>query len=313
MSILLCGDFDAGEQADWLAALRAELPGEVWVTAPDNRGADDAAIDIAIVANPPPGSLRGLPGLRLIQSLWAGVDRLMGDPTLPTEVPLARMVDPAMNQAMAETALWAVLALQRDFFAYARQQRAGQWLPQPQRRADEWPVLVLGLGEMGRTTAERLAANGYPVTGWSRTPRVLPGVHCLAGEAALPAALGSARVVINLMPLTPQTRGFFNQVRLAQCRRGAHLVNLARGAHLVEADALAALDSGQLGELVLDVFATEPLPLDHAFWAHPRITVLPHIAAQTDHRSAAAMVAANVRRLRTGQPVLNLVERSLGY
>ena len=313
MSLLLCGDFDPGEASDWLAALQAELPGETWVIAPGGRGADDAAIDMAIVANPPPGSLQGLTGLRLIQSLWAGVDRLLADPTLPADVPLARMVDPAMNQAMAETALWAVLALQRDFFGYARQQATGQWRPHPQRRADEWPVLVLGLGEMGRTTAGRLAANGYPVTGWSRTPHTVPGVHCLSGEAALTAALAAAQVVINLMPLTPQTRGFFNQVRLAQCRRGAHLVNLARGAHLVEADALAALASGQLGELVLDVFATEPLPTNHAFWAHPRVTVLPHIAAQTDHRSAAAVVAANVRRLRTGQPVLNRVERARGY
>jgi glyoxylate/hydroxypyruvate reductase len=313
MSLLLCGDFEPGEQAQWLAALQAELPGEAWVIAPGGRGTDDAAIDIAVVANPSPGSLQGLPGLRLIQSLWAGVDRLLADPTLPAEVPLARMVDPAMSQAMAETALWAVLALQRDFFIYARQQMAGHWRPHPQRRADEWPVLVLGLGEMGRTTAERLAANGYRVTGWSRTPHTVAGVHCLAGEAALAGALAAAQVVINLMPLTPQTRGFFNQARLAQCRRGAHLVNLARGAHLVEVDALGALASGQLGELVLDVFAAEPLPADHAFWAHPRVSVLPHIAAQTDHRSAAAVVAANVRRLRAGQPVLNRVERARGY
>ena len=313
MSILLCGTFDPGEQADWLAALQAELPRETWVLAPTGNTEADAAIDIAVVANPPPGSLQGLPGLRLIQSLWAGVDRLLGDASLPAEVPLARMVDPAMNQAMAETALWAVLALQRDFFAYARQQHNGQWLPQPQRRADEWPVLVLGLGEMGRTTAQRLAANGYPVSGWSRSTHEVAGVHCLAGEAALPSAFGAARVVINLLPLTPQTRGFFNAARLAQLRPGTHLVNLARGAHLIEADALAALASGQLGELVLDVFGAEPLPANHAFWQHPRVVVLPHIAAQTDHRSAAARVAANVGRLRAGQPVLNAVERARGY
>ncbi len=311
MAILLCGDFDAAEAADWLQALSSALPEETWLSA--RSPASDAQIDVAVVANPAPGSLQGLPGLRLIQSLWAGVDRLLLDATLPPGVPLARMVDPAMNQAMAETALWAVLALQRDFPTYARQQRAARWAPWPQRRADEWPVLVLGLGEMGGTVALRLAANGYPVSAWGRSPRTLPGVRCLHGEAALADALGVAAVVINLLPLTTQTRGFFDAARLALLRPGAHLVNLARGAHLVEADALAALDSGQLGELVLDVFVSEPLPDGHPFWRHPRVTVLPHIAAQTDLRSAAAVVAGNLRRLRAGAPLQHLVDRGRGY
>lgn len=311
MSILLCGDFDASERDEWQQALAAALPGETLVT--DRAAADPAAVDVAIVANPPPGSLQGLPALRLVQSLWAGVDRLLGDPTVPPEVPLARMVDPAMNEAMAETALWAVLALQRDFFAYARQQRAARWQPWPQRRAADWPVLVLGLGEMGRTAALRLAANGYPVTGWSRRPHEVPGLRCVAGEAALGPALADAAVVVNLLPLTPQTRGFFDAARLAAMRPGAHLVNLARGAHLVDHDALAALASGQLGELVLDVFAAEPLDPAHPYWAHPRVTVLPHVAAQTDVRSAAAVAADNVGRLRSGAPLQHLVDRPRGY
>lgn len=311
MSILLCGEFDAGERDEWLQALQAALPGETLLT--DRVATDPAAIDIAIVANPPPGSLQGLPSLRLVQSLWAGVDRLLGDATVPPEVPLARMVDPAMNEAMAETALWAVLALQRDFFTYARQQRAARWQPWPQRRADEWPVLVLGLGEMGRTAALRLAANGYPVTGWSRSPHEVPGLRCVAGGAALGSALAAAAVVVNLLPLTPQTRGFFDAARLAAMRPGAHLVNLARGAHLVDADALAALGSGHLGELVLDVFAAEPLDPAHPYWSHPRVKVLPHVAAQTDVRSAAGVAADNVRRLRAGEPLRHRVDRQRGY
>lgn len=311
MTILLCGDFEAGEQAAWAAALSRALPAESLAT--DRDGADPATIDVAIVANPPPGSLQGLPALRLIQSLWAGVDRLLGDTSVPPAVPLARMVDPAMNVAMAETALWAVLALQRDFFAYARQQRDAEWRQRPQRLAADWPVLVLGLGEMGRTTALRLAANGYPVSGWSRRPQPLPGVDALHGDAALARALGRARVVVNLLPLTADTRGFFDAARFAALQPGTHLVNLARGAHLVEADALAALASGQLGELVLDVFSAEPLPHTHAFWRHPRVTVLPHIAAQTDVGSAATVAADNVRRLRAGEPLRHLVDRARGY
>lgn len=312
MSILLCGDFDANERGDWLQALSAALPEEQLVLAPP-QGAGRAEVDIAIVANPPPGALQGLPGLQMLQSLWAGVDRLLADPTVPATLPIARMVDPAMNAAMAETALWAVLALQRDLFIYQRQQQRAEWRPLPQRRAAEWPVLVLGLGEMGRTAALRLAANGYPVTGWSRRQQELPGVHCLAGEAALAPALGEAAVVVNLLPLTAATRGFFDATRLAACRPGVHLVNLARGAHLVEADVLAALDRGQLGELVSDVFATEPLPGGHPFWRHPRVTVLPHVAAQTDVRSAAAVAAANVRRWRAGEPLQHQVDRMRGY
>lgn len=297
MSLLLAGEFDAAERAQWLGLLRAALPDERIET-----GAGDAsAVDIAIVANPPTGALRGLPNLRLIQSLWAGVDRLLADASIPPEVPLARMVDPAMNEAMAETALWAVLSLQRDFVDYAAQQREGRWRQHPQRRADETKVAVLGLGQMGRAVARRLAANGYAVAGWSTR------------EGRLDELLAASDIVVNLLPLTPATRGLFDARRFAAMRRGASLVNLARGAHVVDADLLAALDGGQLHHAVLDVFHSEPLPPQHAFWSHPRVTVLPHVAAQTDPRSAAAIAAANVKRLRAGEPVANLVDRARGY
>ncbi len=158
MNLLLTGSFDAAERDAWAAALRQALPGHRLCLA---RGeVPDDQIDAAIVANPPPGQLQGLPRLRLIQSLWAGVDRLLADATLPAGVPIARMVDPALNAAMAETALWATLALHRGFFGYARQQQAAQWQQHPQRRADEVPVLVLGLGQMGRAVVQRLQQQG---------------------------------------------------------------------------------------------------------------------------------------------------------
>ncbi len=311
MTILLATDFDAPALGRWRGLLQAALPVERIVT--DRQAVDAAEIDIAIVANPPPGVLQGLAHLRLIQSLWAGIDKLLGDTSLPPAVPIARMVDPAMSTAMAETALWAVLSLHRGFFTYAAQQRTPTWQPLPQRRADEMAVAVLGLGEMGRCVALRLAAQGYRVNGWSGRPTELPPVTTHHGDAALTGMLRDADIVINLLPLTPVTCGLFCAARLEAMRPGASLINLARGAHVVDVDLLAALDSGHLQHAVLDVFNTEPLPGDHRYWRHPKVTVLPHAAAQTDARSAADIAAGNVRRLRAGEAVQNLVDRTRGY
>lgn len=344
---------DAAERAAWLRALREACPGVHWVT--EFRAGE--TFDAAVVANPPPGTLSGLKGLRLIQSLWAGVDRVLQDETLPADVPLARMVDPSMTAAMAETALWAVLSLHRGFFDYAAQQGRAQWLQRPQRRADEINVLVLGHGVMGQAVADRLAGQGYRVTAWRRratgdleTPArdaapddgskgtVLapadaaaipadrsersahgpapspPGaVRTVGGGAALGTALPHAEILINLLPLTAQTRGFLAAPIFSRLPRGAAVINLGRGGHLVEADLLAALDSGQIARAVLDVFAQEPLPPEHPFWARPQVTVLPHVAALTDYRTAAAVVADNLERLARGQPLRHLVDRRRGY
>jgi glyoxylate/hydroxypyruvate reductase A len=245
------------------------------------------------------------------------VDRLLRDPTLPPDVPIARMVDPAMNASMAETALWATLALHRGYFDYALAQRQGLWQPRPQRRADSVAVLVLGLGQMGLTAARRIVQQGYRVSGWSLRPRSDSGgldpiaVH--AGDSALPALLAQSDVVINLLPLTPATAGLLDARFFARMPRGASLVNLARGAHVVDADLLAALDRGHLAHAVLDVFHTEPLPAGHPYWAHPQVTLLPHVAAQTDPQSAAQVVAANVLALFEGRPLAHLVQRERGY
>ena len=312
MSILVAADFSDAEWAAWWPVLEAALPGETLLREVQGEG-EAAAVEVALVANPPRASLSALPRLRLIQSLWAGVDRLLADDTVPAHIPLARMVDPMMSHAMAETALWAVLSLQRGFFDYAAQQQRGEWRQLEQRRADEVAVLVLGLGAMGRTTAFRLAANGYRVSGWSTHATALPGIHTWAGPAALDAALAEAHIVVNLLPLTSATRGLFNQQRFARMRPAADLVNLARGGHVVQADLLDALASGSVRRAVLDVFQAEPLEADHPFWTHPQVTVLPHIAASTDPRSAADLVGRNVRALRAGLPLAHLVDRSRGY
>jgi len=299
MNIVLLGDMPAPEWTLWRAALAAAMPEAHWFDA-DAAAAVPETIEAAVVANPPPGSLRPYPGLRLVQSLWAGVDRLLVDKTIPPTLPLARMVDPAMNAAMAETALWATLSLHRGFFAYARRQREGRWHAHAQRRADEVGVLVLGQGQMGRTAAERIAQQGYRVEGWRRS-------------AALAPLLARSDIVVNLLPLTAETSGLLNADFFATLPPKAAIVNLGRGGHVVDADLLAALDSGRLRHAVLDVFHTEPLPPGHAFWAHPRVTMLPHAAAQTDPRSAAQVAAANLRAVRDGRPIEHLVDRARGY
>lgn len=303
----------------WCQALRHACPGVRWATelAPGER------FDAAVVAQPAPGALAGLRGLGLIQSLWAGVDRLLQDPTLPAGVPLARMVDPAMTTAMAESAAWAVLSLHRGFFTYAAQQRQGLWRQHPQRRADEVPVTVLGFGVMGQAVAARLAAVGYRVTVWHRAASavrsgdtveaVTPGVRRLAGAEDLPAALAQAEIVINLLPLTPDTAGLLGRRGLAALPRGAAVVNFGRGGHMHETELRAMLDDGSVGHAVLDVFPQEPLPSEHPLWRHPRVTVLPHVAALTDRRSAAAVVIDNLERLVRGLPPRYQVDRGRGY
>ena len=288
MKVRLAGEIDA----TWRRELAAALPEATWVDAGD--------APLAVVANPPPGALAGMPSLAFVQSLWAGVDRLLADATVPPQLPIARMVDPAMSAAMAETVLWAVLSLHRGFFAYAAQQRDARWHQRPQRRADEVAVLVLGQGEMGGTVAARLAAQGYRVDGFRRGDELAP-------------KLAAAEVVVNLLPLTPATRGLIDARFLAAMRSGAALVNVGRGAHVVDADLLTALDTGRIAHAVLDVFHTEPLPPQHPFWRHPQVTLLPHAAALTDARSASAVAAANLRAWVAGRSVKHLVDRTKGY
>jgi glyoxylate/hydroxypyruvate reductase len=300
LNVLLAGRFDPSEREDWWRALTAAAPEFRWRR--DDAPLEPGAIDAAVVANPPAGLLATLPNLRFVQSLWAGVDKLLADPTLPAHVPIARMVDPAMNAAMAETALWSALGLHRRYFDYAAQQQQAQWQALPQRRADDVAVLVLGAGQMGGAVATRLTEQGYRVGTWRRR-----------SEMSLIDAVVDQEIVINLLPLTDNTRGLLNAAVFAAMPRGAAIANLARGAHVVDADLLAALDSGHLSRAVLDVFHQEPLPADHPFWRHPRITVLPHVAALTEERSAAQVVADNLRALAHGEPLQHLVDRGMGY
>lgn len=278
----------------WLEALRSALP--------DDQISTDPAVEaeIAIVANPPPGALAAIPGLRFVQSAWAGVDGLLADPTFPKTIPLARLVDPTLGEQMAQAVAAHVLALHRQAPAYQAQQAQGLWRQLAQPLARDRQVGFLGYGELARACAGLLSAIGFPVVAWSRSHGDLTSVL-------------SSDIVVNLLPLTPVTHGFLAAPIFARMKRGATLINVARGAHLVEADLLAALAEGQLSHAILDVFETEPLRAEHPFWRHPQITVLPHVAAITDPVSASARIAANIARFRAGEPLEGLVSLDAGY
>jgi glyoxylate/hydroxypyruvate reductase len=299
------------DTAAWLSALGRELPDvevRVW---PDAGNLDD--VHYAFVWRYPPGLLARLPRLRAIFSLGAGVESILRDPQLPQDVPLVRMVDPALAIGMNEFVLMCVLNYHRQMDLHAENQRQRLWLrrvpPLPQDRR----VGILGLGELGGLCASTLLRLGFDVAGWSRTAHTISGVTTFAGVDQLPQFLQRTEILVCLLPLTASTENIINRDTLAQLPRGAHFINVARGQHVVDADLLAALDSGQLAGATLDVFRDEPLPAQHPFWAHPRIMVVPHIAAITQVKTAARTLAANVRRCQAGEPLANVVDRSRGY
>jgi len=248
---------------------------------------------------------------RAVLSLWAGVERIVGNPTLTQ--PLCRMVDPALAEGMVEWVTGQVLRHHLGIDAHILGQD-GIWrgtLTPPLAR--ERGVTILGLGELGRACAAALAALNFRVSGWSRSPKSLPGIRCLSGAAGLAQALAAAEILVALLPDTPDTENLLNTETLARLPRGAILINPGRGSLIDDGALIAALDAGQLAHATLDVFRIEPLPPAHPFWAHPRITVTPHIAAETRPASAARVIAENIRRSEAGLPLLHVVNRERGY
>ncbi len=309
MALLFRSPVDSATR--WRARLGALMPGleiRVW---PDI--GDPAAIDYALVWRPEPGLLAALPRLKLILSLGAGVDHILGDPYLPPRVPIVRLVDPYLTDAMSEYVVLQVLRLHRQDFDYRAQQQAGIWRELDQKNAGERPVGILGFGEIGQAAGRKLAALGFPVSGWSRRERPVAGFRTHAGPEGLARLLGESEILVCLLPLTAATEGILCARTFAALPSGAGLVNAGRGAHLVEQDLIPALDSGQLSGAALDVFGEEPLPPGHPFWHHPRILVTPHIAGTTNPATAAPIVLDTIRRFETGQPLLNQVDPALGY
>lgn len=299
------------EPERWLPRLEQALPQMRFEAWPEL--ANPEAIDAALVAAPPAGVLSRFPNLRFIQSLWMGVDGLLADPTLPRSVPLARLIDPGMVAAMSETVLARVLDWHRYLYRYRAQQAAQEWAPLRQFMASDRTVGILGLGALGTDAAAKLVALGFRVCGWSRRRKTLPGVECFNGSDGLETMLRRSEALVCLLPLTAETRGILDARRLALLPQGACVVNVGRGALVVEADLLAALASGHLVHAYLDVFETEPLPAGHAFWAHPQVSVTPHIAALTEPRTALAKVVVNLERFARGEQPEGLVDTGAGY
>ncbi|MBC7153159.1 MAG: glyoxylate/hydroxypyruvate reductase A [Rhodobacteraceae bacterium] len=274
--------------------------------------ADPSRVDYIIYA---PGSplqdFRPFTRTRAVLNIWAGVERIVGNPTLTQ--PLCRMVDPSLTEGMVEWVAGQVLRHHLGLDTHILHQD-GIWrhdLVPPLAR--DRPVAVLGMGALGQACGQALAGLGFAVTGWSRGARAVSGLVGRFGEAGLRDALTGAQIVVLLLPLTPDTENLINAERLGWLHRGAVLINPGRGALIDDAALLAALDSGQVGHATLDVFRTEPLPADHPFWAHPRVTVTPHIAAETRPETAAVVIAENIRRSEAGEALLHVVDRQRGY
>jgi len=245
--------------------------------------------------------------------LGAGVDSVLDDPASPIGVPVLRLVDAGLPGPMAEYALYAVLHFQRRMGDYIAQQRDAIWRPREEVLARKWPVGVMGLGEIGATVARRIRAQGFPVSGWSRSGKIIEGVEVFSATAGLDPFLARSQVLVNVLPLTPHTRGILNARTLSKMPPGSYVVNIGRGAHVIDADLIAALDSGQLAGAMLDVFEQEPLPANHPFWSHPKIIVTPHVASPTIASESEAQVIENIGRLERGEPPIGLVDIARGY
>lgn len=274
---------------------------------------DIPADQVDYVVYGPNGGLRDFSPftrLKAVLSLWAGVETISDNETLT--MPLARMVDGGLTQGMTEWVVGHVLRYHLGMDRHITQQD-GTWEPEAPPLAAQRTVCILGLGALGQAAAQALAALNFRVIGWSRTAKDLPGVTCLHGADGLREALSQAEIVVLLLPDTPATENTINAETLALLPKGAKIINPGRGP-LIDDDALlAALNAGQVGHATLDVFRTEPLPPEHPYWAHPNVTVTPHIASETRPVTAAQVICGNIRRGEAGEPFLHLVDRELGY
>ena len=306
MRITFCCSDTASEP--WLKGLRAALPDyDITLWAP---GATLA--DYAVVWAPPQQFFDEQTQLRAVFNIGAGVDALL-KLQLPPDAQIVRLDDAGMSVQMAEYVSHAVIRHFREFDGYEADTREGRWsYRRPRIRAD-FPVGIMGLGVLGARVAQALTQFEFPVLGWSRAPKQVPGVQCFSGSDGWSRFLAGTRVLVCLLPLTPQTRNILNLDNLSRLQVGGYVINVARGAHLVDDDLLDLLDRGHLAGATLDVFRQEPLPSNHLFWSHPKITVTPHTAARTLRSESIAQIAGKLAALQRGEPLTGVVDRTRGY
>lgn len=299
---------------DWIRALSQALPQaniRAWT-----RG-DVAQADYALVWHPPVEMLKGRQ-LKGVFALGAGVDSILSQlhahpEMLPESIPLFRLEDTGMGLQMQEYAVSQVLHWFRRFDDYQALKQQAKWQPLDEYEREDFTIGILGAGVLGAKVAESLLQWGFPLRSWSRSRKNMPGVTSFAGGEELPNFLDGTRVLINLLPNTPETAGIINTALLNQLADNSYVINLARGVHIVERDLLAALESGKLKGAMLDVFSQEPLPFDNPLWAHPRVAMTPHIAAATRRSEAVAFIAQAIQRIERGETVSGRVDRARGY
>jgi glyoxylate/hydroxypyruvate reductase len=305
--IFFHSDIDSSEE--WRAALATQF--EEFTFSADTVSTP-ASVDIALIWKLPDGGLDQFSNLRAILSLGAGIDQL--DPErLPKKVPIARLVDTSLTRTMVDYARTAVFRYHRRFHVFERQSRAGNWVFIPATLTDDTSVGILGLGELGQEIALALQHDGFDVRGWSRTPKRLQNVMTYTGRDGLATMVGCSDIVLNVLPLTAETRRILCRDLFTQCRDGCSLINMGRGQHLVEVDLLQAIDSGKIGYATIDVASVEPLPPQHPFWNHPRILITPHVAGTSIPMKAVVKVAENIRRAMAGERLLQQIDLASGY
>lgn len=292
----------------WLQGFSAALPqADISLWQPG-----DPQADYAVVWAPPQQFMDEQPGLKALFNIGAGVDALL-KLRLPPKALVVRLDDAGMAVQMAEYVCHAVIRHFREFDGYEADTAAGRWGYRKPRLRSDYPIGVMGLGVLGERVAKALAQFDFPINGWSRSPKAIDGVRAFAGAGQFNDFLAASRVLVNLLPLTPDTANVINQDTLARLQPGAYVINVARGAHLVDEDLLAAIDSGHVAGATLDVFRTEPLPAGHAFWTHPRITVTPHTSARTLREESVAQIARKMVALEQGAAVAGVVNPVRGY
>jgi len=308
MSILYNSDPERGRQ--WRQRFAEEEPNVPFYIWPDV--GDPGAVEYLVAWNPPEAFFENFPNLRVVFSVGAGVDQFDLN-HFPSSVTLVRMLDPGITQGIVEYVTLGVLALHRNLPEYLAAQRVARWEPIPSLPAQRRRVGIMGLGNLGRAVIEQLQNFGFPLSGWSRSRHVIPGVRCFAGREELPDFLGQTNILVCLLPLTDTTRGILCSETFDLLPQGARLLNAGRGGHLCEKDLLQALDSGRISAALLDVLDKEPPARDHPFWQHPRILMTPHIAATTQADSGCQVLLDNIRRHRAGLVMSGEVDRNSGY